>query len=217
MQKIEIVIFDIDGTLANTLPLIIKSLRQVIEPLVKHSFTDEEIEASFGPNEEGTIRKLAPDADAKKLTADFLQVYKSLFDTMCPAPFEGIETLLQNLQSKGVKLAISTGKGKESTEFSLSQWKLNSFFEMIENGTPEDSRKTEAIPHILSSLGNLPKGATVYIGDSPGDIKDSKKAGIIAVAAAWAPTAKPEKLKEEQPDEIFHTVADFADWLNSRI
>lgn len=60
MMKIQAVIFDIDGTLADTIPLIIVAYRKAVEPLVKHSLSDEEIVNTFGPDEEGSVKKMAP-------------------------------------------------------------------------------------------------------------------------------------------------------------
>lgn len=215
MQKIKAVIFDIDGTLANTIPLIIQAFREAVEPLVHRPLSDDEIVATFGPSEEGSIRSIAPD-DYKKGTVDFLRIYKDSHD-MCPCPFDGITELLNTLKNKGVKLAIATGKGKETTDFSLQRFKLTGFFDRIETGSPDGSRKVEAIHLILNSWLSITKDEVIYVGDAPGDITESREAGIAAVAAAWAETAKPDKLKELRPDEIFYTVADFAQWLYTRI
>lgn len=61
MRNIKLAIFDLDGTLADTLPLCIQAFRQSVEPLINRSVTDSEIIATFGPSEEGTIKQLAPD------------------------------------------------------------------------------------------------------------------------------------------------------------
>ena len=214
MKKIKAVIFDIDGTLANTIPLIIKAYRQAVEPLVHRSLTDDEIVATFGPSEEGSVRAMVPD-DYKKGTADFLGFYKEFHD-MCPSPFDGTREVLNNLKGKGVKLAIATGKGKETIDFSLHRFDLAGFFDRIEAGSPEGSRKIEAIQLILDSF-SVEKDEAIYVGDSPGDIKESREAGVAVVAAAWAETAKRDKLKELKPDEIFYTVNDFGKWLNTQI
>jgi phosphoglycolate phosphatase/pyrophosphatase PpaX len=214
MKKIKAVIFDIDGTLANTIPLIIQAYRQAVEPLVHRSLSDDEIAATFGPSEEGSIRAIAGD-DYKKGTADFLRLYNELHD-MCPAPFEGITELLETLKSKGVRLAIATGKGQETINISLQRFNLAGYFERIEAGSPEGSRKIEAIQLILDKF-SVKKDEVVYVGDSPGDITESREAGVPVVAAAWAETAKRDKLKELQPDEIFYIVQDFAKWLYTRI
>lgn len=215
MQKIKAVIFDIDGTLANTIPLIIKAYRQAVEPLVHRPLSDDEIVATFGPSEEGAIRAIATD-DYKKGTEDFLSIYKE-FHEMCPEPFDGIKELLNVLKNKGVKVALSTGKGKESTDISLQRFNLHGFFDMVETGSPKGSRKVEAIKLILNSWPSIEIEEVIYVGDSPGDITESHEAGITAIAAAWAETAKPDKLKELQPDEIFYTVQDFAKWLYAKI
>ncbi|RZK63596.1 MAG: hydrolase, partial [Pedobacter sp.] len=92
MKKIKAVIFDLDGTLANTLPLCILGFRKSIEPLINRSLSEEEIIATFGPSEEGTIMALASEHYEKGIS-NYLKFYKELH-SLCPAPFEGIEDLL---------------------------------------------------------------------------------------------------------------------------
>src|SRR4051794_19077537 len=122
MSKIKGVIFDLDGTLANTLPLCIQAFRQSVEPLINKPVTDEEIIATFGPSEEGTIMALAPDYYDQGV-ADYLHYYKNLHN-LCPVPFENIKDLLIVLKHKGVRIAMVTGKGKQSTAISLQHFEL---------------------------------------------------------------------------------------------
>ena len=215
MEKIKAVIFDLDGTLANTLPLCIQAFRQSVEPLISRSISDADIIATFGPSEEGTIMALAP-AHYDKGLADYLHYYKQLHN-MCPVPFEGMNAILQGLKKKGVRIAMVTGKGKHSTDISLRHFEFTHFFEMIETGSPKGARKTEGIQIILDSLTDIKKDEVIYVGDAPSDITASRKVGIPIVAAAWAETSKPEKLQEMQPDELFYKIKDFEDWLLNRI
>jgi len=215
MQKIKAVIFDLDGTLANTLPLCISAFRQSVEPLVNRSLSDEEIIATFGPSEEGTIMTLAPNHYDKGV-AGYLQYYESLHD-MCPAPFNGIKELLQTLKNKNVRIAMVTGKGKYSTDISLQYFGLTHFFSIIETGSPKGPRKAEGIQLILDQWNDIEKEEVIYVGDAPGDITASRKAGIAIVAAAWAETAETEKLKALQPDELFYSIPDFSTWLLNKI
>jgi phosphoglycolate phosphatase/pyrophosphatase PpaX len=215
MTKIKAVIFDLDGTLANTLPLCIQAFRQSVEPLINRSLSDAQIVATFGPSEEGTIMALAPEHYDKGV-ADYLHFYESLHE-MCPVPFEGIKELLQALKNKGVHIAMVTGKGKYSTNISLKYFQLTHFFELIETGSPKGARKPEAIGLILDRWSNIQKDEVMYVGDAPSDIIASRKVGIRVVAAAWAETAETEKLKELKPDEIFYSVQDFSNWLSKKI
>ncbi|HEY8895356.1 MAG TPA: HAD family hydrolase [Niastella sp.] len=214
MKRIKAVIFDLDGTLADTLPLCIKAFRQSVEPLLNRSVSDAEIIATFGPSEEGTIMALAPDHYDKGV-ADYLHYYESLHG-MCPVPFEGMKELLQTLQEKGVRIAMVTGKGKHSTVISLKHFELTHFFEAIETGSPKGARKAEGIQIILDGLRGINNDEVIYVGDAPSDIIASRKAGIPVVAAAWAGTAEPEKLKALHPDELFYSIKGFAAWLIAR-
>lgn len=215
MKSIKAVIFDLDGTLANTLPLCIQAFRQSVEPLLNRSVSDAEIIATFGPSEEGTIRALAPEHYDKGL-ADYLHYYEA-FHHLCPVPFDGIKEVLETLKSKGVHLSMVTGKGKYSTAISLKHFGLTHFFEVIETGSPNGPRKTEGIQAILNKVKNINGREVVYVGDAPSDILACRRAGVPVVAAAWAETAEPEKLKELKPDEIFFTVEDFSAWLSDKI
>ena len=215
MNKIKAVIFDLDGTLANTLPLCIQAFRQSVEPLIKRSISDADIIATFGPSEEGTLMALVPNHYDKGV-ADYLHYYEQLHD-MCPIPFDGLKEILQVLKDKGVHIAMVTGKGKYSTDISLRHFELTHFFEMIETGSPKGARKAEGIQIILDGLTNINNEEVIYVGDAPSDITASGKVGIPVIAAAWADTAEPEKLQELKPDEMFYTIKDFENWLLDRI
>ena len=215
MKKIKGVIFDLDGTLANTLPLCIQAFRKSIEPLARRSISDEEIIASFGPSEEGTIMTLIPDHYEKGI-ASYLQFYETLHYT-CSQPFLGIPEILTTLKKRKVKLAIVTGKGANSTLISLKQFALHDFFQIIETGSPIGPKKAEGIQHVLYTWKEFKKTEVIYVGDAPSDISASKLVGIPVVAAAWADTADPEKLKLLCPDFIFYRVEDFALWINNNI
>jgi phosphoglycolate phosphatase-like HAD superfamily hydrolase len=215
LNKIKAVIFDLDGTIGNTLPLCIKAFRHCLEPLIGRSVSDAEIIATFGPSEEGTIMALAPEHYDNAL-ADYLQHYEA-FHNMCPSPFEGIEAILKTLKENSIRIAMVTGKGMHSTAISLKQFGLEQYFELIETGMPAGPRKSEGIQVVLDCFVGVSKREIIYVGDAPSDIIASRKAGVAIVAAAWAETAEPEKLKELKPDEIFYTIRDFSTWLNKRI
>jgi len=215
MNKIKGVIFDLDGTIGNTLPLCIQAFRQSIEPLALKTLSDEDIIATFGPSEEGTIQTLVPDHYEQGIV-NYLQFYESLHD-LCPSPFPGVRELLDLLKEKGIRVAMVTGKGKHSTVISLERFGLEGYFEQIETGSPEGPVKAAGIAAVLQGWKDLDKASVVYVGDAPSDITASRKAGVAVVAAAWAETAEPERLAAMQPDQQFDSIAAFADWLRASI
>ncbi len=210
-KKIKAVIFDLDGTLADTLPLCIAAFRKSIEPLIGKHLSDEEIIATFGPSEEGTILALAPQ-HYEKGVADYLKLYGELH-FMCPVPFEGIKELLYDLKKMGIRIAIVTGKGMHSTEISLKQFGLASYFEIIETGQPSGPVKADGIRKVLNYFTDLSPDEVIYVGDAPSDIMASREAGVRAGGAAWADTTDGVQLESVLPDHMFYDVEDFRVWL----
>ncbi|WP_207426619.1 HAD family hydrolase [Pedobacter sp. SYSU D00535] len=215
MEKIKAVIFDLDGTLANTLPLCIQAFRESIEPLIDRSLADDEIVATFGPSEEGTIMALAPDHYDKGV-ADYLFHYERLHPS-CSEPFDGMRSLLEELQRRKVPMAMVTGKGPHSAKISLDYFSLSAFFDRIETGSPTGPRKAEGIQHILNDWPNLRKEEVWYVGDAPSDITACRAAGIPIAAAAWAETAEVEVLRQLHPDKLFESVQDFIEWVLANV
>lgn len=187
---IRAVIFDFDGTIGNTLPLCIAAFRRAIEPLAGKQLPDEEIVATFGPSEEGTIRILAPHAYEQGL-ADYLNCYRELHD-MCPSPFDGIPELLEWLRARGIIIALVTGKGRRSCSISLEQYGIARFFDLVETGSPEGPCKPEGIRAVLDRFLLKPEEA-IYVGDTASDVASARSAGVPAVAAPGRkpPTGKP--------------------------
>ena len=215
MNKIKGIIFDLDGTIGNTLPLCIQAFRQSIEPLALKTLSDKDIIATFGPSEEGTIQTLVPEHYEQGIV-NYLQFYESLHD-LCPAPFPGIAQILHDLRSKNIRIAMVTGKGKHSTAISLKKFGLEGLFEQIETGSPIGPVKEAGINAVLQQWKDLGKSTVIYVGDAPSDITASRKAGIPVIAAAWAETAEPEKLKALNPDQLFYSIEEFTTWLFSMV
>ena len=213
-MKLRGVIFDLDGTLANTLPLGIAAFRQAIEPLAGWSPTDAEIIGTFGPSEEGTIRALIPEHYDAGIAA-YLHHYEMLHPSW-PEPFPGIPTLLDGLKARGVRLALVTGKGPHSTVISLKWFGLETAFEEIEVGSPTGPRKAEAIRDILTKWGMEPS-EVVYVGDAPSDVTASREAGVAVIGAGWAETTDRDLLAAQHPDALLTTIEELDAWLNERL
>ncbi|TYP74500.1 HAD family hydrolase [Paenibacillus methanolicus] len=200
------IIFDLDGTIGNTLPLCIAAFKAAIEPHAGRTLTDQEIIDTFGPSEEGTVLALIPDAYDQGIE-DYLVHYRALHH-VCAKPFDGIVEILDWAKRSGIRLAMVTGKGQRSTDITLRVFGLDAYFEVIETGSPQGPRKVQGIEHVLKRLGIAPDEA-IYVGDAPSDIDASREAGVPIVSAAWAETAESELLSAKAPDRLFTSVAEF--------
>lgn len=213
-MQIRGVIFDLDGTLGDTLPVCFQAFRNTFEQYLGQRFADSEIRAMFGPSEEGVLRKHLPDAWAQALET-YLREYEQAH-AGCTAPFTGIESVLQVLQARGKRLAIVTGKGRRSAEISTRMLGLDGYFDGMETGSPEGPRKPEAIRAVLARW-KLAPAHVACVGDAPSDILAAKQEGLLALAAAWAGTAEVERLRACEPFTMFHTVESFAAWVQEHI
>ena len=204
------VLFDLDGTLGNTLPLCVAAFRAAIEPLVGRAVGEAEIVATFGPSEEGTLRALIPEHFDAGLAAYFA-CYEELHPQW-PEPFPGVPELLRALKRRGGFLGLVTGKGPSTTELTLRQFGLADVFDTIATGSPEGPVKDQQVEEIIRTHA-LRRDEVAVVGDSPVDLAAARAAGVTAVAAAWAPTADVALLRSLQPDQLFTRVEDLASWL----
>jgi len=208
------VIFDLDGTLGDTLPVCYAAFREVLQPHLRRDFTDAEIHVLFGPTEGGIFRRLMPDDWEAGLRA-YLAAYARLHARL-ERKIVGVESVLQDLSRQHFPAAVVTGKGPESTRISLRALGLAEYFDVVEAGSPYGPVKPEAIRRILDRW-RLSPDQVAYVGDSAYDVRAARRAGVLAVAAAWAPAAPMEALRAAQPDELFEQVSDFGEWLAGRL
>lgn len=200
---IKTAIFDFDGTLADTLPLCREAFRRTVRDLDGRILQDEEIERHFGPDDLGVVQRLLPerpDLHERGLEL-FLRHYRGLHADWAPAPFPGTAALLTELRRRGVKLAMVTGKRRESADFSLQFFHLEEFFPVLETGSPEGGVKPDRIRRALVRLDSSAEEA-VYVGDAPSDVDACKTVPIRIIAAGWAPNADVKGLEERHPDDL---------------
>ncbi len=207
--------FDMDGTIADTLPLCVAAFQEAIRPILGRSVSEREILATFGPSEEGTIRAFIPDRFDEGLEAFFTQ-YRKLHEAMCPRPFEGMTEILEFLKSRGVIVALITGKGAKSLAITLDVLGMKDAFDAVETGVPTGLNKPRGMRNVLKTFG-IDAQKAVYIGDSPTDVDASKETGIPVIAAAWAKTTDLEAVQMRGPDMICHSIAELDAYLRTRV
>ncbi|GHT41731.1 phosphoglycolate phosphatase [Planctomycetales bacterium] len=205
------IIFDFDGTIADTMPLCVEAFRQGLEPFVGRHLSDEEILSTFGPSEEGSVRTVCPNHYEKGLQ-HCLDAYRRLHPAMCSKPFDGITELLQDIRKAGIPLALVTGKGPLTLTISLEMLAMQDIFDAVETGSPHGGNKPECMSKVLQRF-KVDVNDAVYIGDMPSDILACRKIGIPIYAAAWAKTADAEKLNALKPDKLVRSIQELRDLL----
>ena len=209
-MRIQGIIFDFDGTLADTIPLCCSAFRQVATRHLGRDYSDAEIVTLFGPSEEGIFQQIAGDRWQACL-ADFLVIYERDHASSVTL-FPGVLEMLSELADCNLPVAIVTGKGPDSAAISLRLLELAQHFDIVESGSPEGSIKPAAIRRIVDRW-NLDPATVAYVGDAPNDVTEARAAGVIPLAAAWATTADRTALEARDPVAMFVTVAEMSDWI----
>lgn len=209
-MKLKGFIFDLDGTLINSLPIVRGSLHNTLLKFSGRFYSDQEVSALFGPSEEGIFKKLFPDQWRESLEF-YLSEYERLH-AQFTEPFPGIIEALTYLQKQHIKLALVSGKGPGSMAISLKYSGLKPFFEVVLTGSELQASKPEHINQVLKLWDCAPEEAA-YVGDIAYDVQAAQETGVLAISALWSETAQSQKVLAMHPDQAFFKVEAFMDWL----
>ena len=204
-------IFDLDGTLGDTLPVCFAAFRVTFRHYLKREYSDREIRALFGPTEEGIFQDMFPDQWQDAL-AMYLREYRRAHQT-CRQPFPGIPDALSLLQEREIRLAIVTGKGPGSAKILLEEMGMADAFDIVEAGSPRGGVKPASMRKVLDAW-KLPPTTIAYIGDAPSDIRSAHEIGATPLGAGWAGTADCSLLAVLNPLHTFTTTQQFLDWIH---
>lgn len=202
-NKLDAVVFDIDGTLTYTNELIFKSINHVYRIHRGRELTPAEVIAMFGPTEEELFEKEFGE-NAESVAVDYFKYYAD--NHHIAGLYPGLAGILEHLKKRGVYLGIFTGKGKRSATITLDKTGVLGYFDILIAGDDVEKKKPsgEGLKKILEKSGAAP-GRTLMIGDAPGDVKASRDAGVKVASVLWDSYAK-EKVEALGSDHYVYTV-----------
>jgi len=206
VNKLKALIFDLDGTLADTLPLCLKSFQDSIEKSTGTRPSKEQVERFWGYSEHGIIKNLDKKTPEKSFEI-WKNTYKTLHVDYCNL-FEGIFPLLEWLKKQGILLFLVTGKGDVSCSITLEELKIENFFDEVKTGSEKGSIKPECIEELMQKY-NLASDEVFYVGDAPSDVSDAKSVGVDTISACWAKSANIDAVIKEKPYKICYSVEEF--------
>lgn len=206
------ILFDLDGTLADTLPVCLQAFQETLQHYTAQSISMQELYPLFGPSEEGILRGLLPDL-AEDPYPRYLAAYERLHRA-CRQPFEGVEEMLDELRGRGLRIAIATGKSRETAAISMRLLGLDSRVDRLETGFIDRGDKPELIRRVLRDWQILPAQAA-YVGDLLSDLQAAEQAGVLPVGAAWAKTSPLQGAELKDGWRVFERVQDLTAWVCS--
>lgn len=181
--RYRVVLWDLDGTLLNTLPFIYGLIGECLEEAGHAPATTAEIGAMLGPPEEEVLTERLGHQFADRFTVRYREYLEMQGPALVPDP---LLSLLEKLQGHGIKMGIITNKSRRLAQASVQAAGLQRFFDPVVSGGLGVGLKPhpDGIRYALRYLHEEPAG-TLMIGDQAADLAAAAAAQVHAVHARW--------------------------------
>jgi phosphoglycolate phosphatase len=191
------IVFDLDGTLVDSLPDIIASFRHGFASLGLPTPSEAEVRALIGHPLEAMYTHFAPE-HAPRLCALYREHYPRNFVNRS-RPYPGVVELLRTLRERGYKLAIATTKRTDMARRFAEALGLSSMLDHVQGTEGFPSKPAPDVIH--RALGALEARGLWMVGDTVHDIQAGQAAGLRTYAVTWG-THDAALLATAAPDEL---------------
>lgn len=200
------VIFDLDGTLADTYDLIVHAFNVAMEPYWRRTWSREEVRSLFGPTEEFILHRELPAAEAERAIERLFSAYQEQHQRLARV-FPGVGDMVRCFGEDGYRMGLLTNKGRRSTEITVRALGLERWLGAIVSGDDAPAKPhPDGLLKALDTLGLTPAEA-VMVGDAPSDVRAAHAAGCRAVAVTWG-VHRREDLLAAHADAVVERVED---------
>lgn len=209
-------IFDLDGTLTDTLDSLVYSVNETLKEMGLTCISKEQCQAFIGNGARRLLEDsldVAGDAGHARI-GQAMEIYKRIFDVNCTyqvKPYEGIMELLKKLKADNIKTAVLSNKPHGQTVKVVREVIGNELIDWSQGQQEHIARKPEpeAIYTILDRFG-IKKEECLYIGDSEVDIKTGHNAGLTTIGVTWGFRTREQLLEAgalhliDKAEELLH-------------
>ena len=184
--RMRAVVFDLDGTLIESLPLIAAAVNKVAQAHGFPPFEEETVRAAIGDGARVLIERLfssvSTEGDLVALLSEFLTEYTGRTADESDPWRPGARALLDSARAQGLRLAILTNKPLPLTEAILAKTDTRALFDSVR--APENSPAPKPDPRALTDLleeAGLAPEETIFVGDSVVDFETGARAGVETI------------------------------------
>ena len=199
----KLVIFDLDGTLLDTIADLAESTNHALKQLGYPTHDVETIRTFVGNGINKLLERALPaheqtEENVMRMRSYFVPYYDA-HNADLSSPYPGIVSLLEDLQAKGIMLAVASNKYQEATVKLVKHYfPMIDFVEILGQREGVNVKPDPSIVFDILKKTNVSPEETLYVGDSGVDMQTAINAGVDAVGVAWGFRPRAE-LESFQP------------------
>jgi len=212
-MKKKAVIFDFDGTLCESFPLIEFGVNGAYEKIANKNIDEEELFKCFGPTEEGIFKKLFHNDERlyKKAFIEYLRIYKENHNKFIHFDKE-MDEIIKFIKDNNAYCFVLTGRSLDSLNISLEELKIKDRFHDFYFGSIEGVNKPTSFKNVFKEY-DLTNEDVLYIGDSSEDVRNCNEVGVKIISTLIYSKYEESKILELNKE---NAVYDFSE-LKSKI
>lgn len=188
MKEIQYIIFDMDGTLLDSLTDLQNTLNYCFRKEGFQERTYQEVRSFVGNGLRTLIERAVPQGTTEEKIDEILEVFKPHYMEHCmdfTAPYEGILDMLKNLKEAGYKMAIVSNKADAALKH-LSEHFFGEFIDVaVGERTGMNKKPAPDLVYLAMKEMKAIKDNTVYIGDSEVDYQTALNSGLPCISVLW--------------------------------
>lgn len=187
-MKYKAVIFDMDGTILNTLEDLKNATNYSLRQFGMPERTLEEVRMFVGNGIRKLVERAVPSGTSEEKIAQVFDVFLEYYEIHSAdntSPYPGILELVEKLKKSGIKTAVSTNKADVPAQ-ELGREYFNGIFDLIVG--QQDGLKVKPAPDSVNkilSILDIQKKDAIYIGDSDVDVQTAKNSGLDFIGVSW--------------------------------
>ena len=205
-NKLDTILFDLDGTLLNTKPLIDKSFIHTFEHFrPDYILSDDELDSFFGPTLYQTFSKYSTDEEEIQAMIQYYRDYNIPHHDEMVKPFPGGKDVLKALKKAGYKLGVVSSKKTDLVTHGLDIFGLLEYIDIV-IGADEVENHKPAPDGILLAKEKLNGVNVAYVGDTLNDMAAAHNANVKAIGCLYI--KNPSIMLEAKPDYVINKLTD---------
>ena len=206
----EYVIFDLDGTIADSQEGILYSFRLTLDE-IGVAASDEELRQTIGPPLEESFRSLGIEGDSLEAVVDRYRDFYAKFGVQRAQLYEGVFETLRVLDESGVRMGVATAKRVDFAHEMLDLLGVSTFFRTVSGVSMDDTltTKKQVLNEVLEYFRPPHKRRVWMVGDREQDVLASIFHGVVPIGVLWGYGTRDE-LETAGADQLVESTADLA-------